>query len=328
MSDRVTKRPDDPSPAVRPADSDPGRRRARSQALPDGVTRLTPRSPDYPKLLKKLGDKPRVLYVRGEIPAGFFIAVVGSRRCTGYGRRVAYRLSMDIARCGFTVVSGLARGIDAAAHRGALDGGGRTVAVLPTGIDRVYPPAHATLAARIARSGAVITEFDPETRVWASNFQQRNRIIAGMAVATLVVEAAHKSGTKITVKYAVDYNREVLAVPGPIDSPTSAGANALIVEGVAPCTGIETLLAHLPDWARAGTAPLLETARREGAKTVAGLTDAARAVLDAIPADASCGVDHLVAATGMPVGMLLAALTDVEARGLIRSIGGQRYERV
>jgi len=298
------------------------------RALPSGVTCLRRGERTYPKLLGKIGDPPEVLFVRGELPGGPAIAVVGSRECTAYGRRIAYRLAVDIARCGFVVVSGLARGVDAAAHRGALDGDGKTVAVLPTGIDRIYPPSNTKLARRIEHAGAVITEFEPRTTAFPANFHQRNRIIAGMAVATVVIEAARQSGTKITVKYALEYDREVLAVPGPIDSRTSEGANELIVEGAAPCTGIDSLLQQLPEWARRGAVDRLETVRHAGTDLVAGLPPPARAVLAAIPADRGCGVDHLVAATGLPIPRLLAALTDIEARGLIRSVGGQRYERM
>ncbi|MGD8327891.1 MAG: DNA-processing protein DprA [Acidobacteriota bacterium] len=300
----------------------------REPSLPAGVARLRRGERGYPRLLGKIGDPPEVLYVRGELPRGPAVAVVGSRECTAYGRRIAYRLAVDIARCGFVVVSGLARGIDAEAHRGSLDGDGKTVAVLPTGIDRIYPPSNTSLARRIERAGAIITEFEPRTTPFPSNFHQRNRIIAGMAVATVVIEAARRSGTKITVKYALEYDREVLAVPGPIDSRTSEGANELILEGAAPCTGIDSLLLQLPDWARQRAVRRLDAVRRDGTDIVAGLPAPARAVLAAIPADRSCGVDHLVAATGLPVARLLAALTDIEARGLIRSVSGQRYERM
>lgn len=292
------------------------------------VSRLLRGSRAYPRLLRAINDPPALLYVRGELPDAHGIAVVGSRECTMYGRRIAYRLAVDIVRCGFVVVSGLARGIDAAAHRGALDGGGRTVAVLPTGIDRVYPPRHENLARRIARAGALVTEFEPGAQVFRGCFHQRNRIIAGLTAATVVVEAAHKSGAKITAKFALDYNREVMAVPGPVGSPTSDGANSLLAEGAAVCTGIDSLLRQLPDNVRAQATPRLRAARKLDVAAVEGLGDAAQAVLAAIPVHASCGVDELVAATSLPVGELLAALTDIEVRGLIRSVGSQRYERV
>ncbi len=302
--------------------------RGSDRATEPKVRRLHRRSKGYPKILKTIDDPPELLYARGEVPSAPGIAVVGSRECTEYGRRIAYRLGVDIARCGFTVVSGLARGIDAAAHRGALDGGGKTVAVLPTAIDDVYPRGHVRLAERIARCGALLTEFASKERVYPSNFQQRNRIIAGLAAATVVVEAAHKSGAKITVKFALEYNREVLAVPGPVGSPTSAGANSLIAEGAAVCTGIDSLLRQLPVTVRAHAAPLIQAAREVDLEAARGLDTAGRAVLAAMPDHAGCGVDYLAAATSLPVGELLAALTDIEVRGLIRSVGNQRYERV
>lgn len=323
----ITLPPQPARPDVSVETSGPEMKDANATTQP-AVSRLLRGSRAYPRLLRAINDPPALLYVRGELPDAHGIAVVGSRECTMYGRRIAYRLAVDIVRCGFVVVSGLARGIDAAAHRGALDGGGRTVAVLPTGIDRVYPPRHENLARRIARAGALVTEFEPGAQVFRGCFHQRNRIIAGLTAATVVVEAAHKSGAKITAKFALDYNREVMAVPGPVGSPTSDGANSLLAEGAAVCTGIDSLLRQLPDNVRAQATPRLRAARKLDVAAVEGLGDAAQAVLAAIPVHASCGVDELVAATSLPVGELLAALTDIEVRGLIRSVGSQRYERV
>jgi DNA processing protein len=286
------------------------------------------KSSDYPAALEKINDPPELLYAKGRLPAGHGIAVVGSRECTPYGRRMAYRLATEIAAAGFAVVSGLARGVDAAAHRGALDGNGLTVAVLPSGIDRVYPPRHEKLAARIAKSGAVVTEFKPGTWVHAGSFHRRNRIIAGLAVAVVVVEAAHRSGAKITANFALQYNREVLAVPGPVGSPTSDGANFLLAEGAAVCTGIDSLLQQLPLPLQNRAAARLDEARNVASVGVEGLDPAARAVLEAMPKGAICSVEQLAAATELRPGSLLAALTQIEVRGLIRSLGAQRYERV
>jgi DNA processing protein len=281
----------------------------------------------YPELLNRISDPPEVLYVRGEISDAPRIAVVGSRDCSEYGRQVAYRLAADIVRAGFVVVSGLARGIDAASHVGALDVGGETIAVLPCGIDTVYPPRHVGLAARIAGHGAVVTEFEPGTRVRRSSFLERNRIIAGLAAATIVVEAAHRSGAKITANYALQYDREVMAVPGPVGSRTSAGANSLLAEGAGVCTGVESLLAQLPVTYHQAAQRRLEISREDRAAVVHGLNDGARSILEAIPETGCCGVEHLATATSLPIGELLAVLTDMEVRGLIRSIGSQRYER-
>ncbi len=279
-------------------------------------------------MLEEITDPPALLYLRGKLPDADGIAVVGSRDCTAYGRRVAYRLGTDLARCGFAVISGLARGIDAAAHRGALDGNGVTVAVLPSGIDRIYPQEHARLAAHIARTGALVTEFEPGTWVHRGSFHQRNRIIAGLAVAVVVVEAAHKSGAKITANFGVQYNREVLAVPGPVGSPTSDGANTLIAEGAAVCTGVDSLLGQLPLPVQQRAASRLDTARSAVSARVGGLDPAARVVLAALPPDGVRSVEQLAAATRLAPSRLLAALTQMEVRGLIRSLGSQRYERL
>lgn len=294
----------------------------------DEIRTIRRSSPGYPSALAQITDPPERLYVRGKLPEGDAIALVGSRDCTAYGRRVAYRLATDIVRCGFAVISGLARGIDAAAHRGALDGSGATVAVLPAGIDRVYPASNVGLAAHIARTGALVTEFEPGVGVHQGSFHQRNRIIAGLAVAVVVVEAAHKSGAKITANFALQYNREVLAVPGPVGSPTSDGANTLLSEGAAVCTGIDSLLRQLPEPVQQRAASSLEAGRGAVSVCVEGLEPDARAVLAAMPRDRICGVEQLAVSTELATPELLAALTQLEVRGLIRSLGGQRYKRV
>ncbi len=292
------------------------------------VRTVTPESNDYPIALKKIPDRPPRLWVRGRLPSGDAVAIVGSRECTGYGRRMAYRLATEVAVAGFVVVSGLARGVDAAAHRGALDVEGATVAVLPSGIDRIYPQRHRRLAASIARAGAVVTEFEPGSWVKPGTFHQRNRIIAGLAVAVVVVEAAHRSGAKITANFALQYDREVLAVPGPVGSPTSDGTNFLISEGAAVCTGIDSLLKQLPPATERRAARRLASARAEALSRVEGLDPTAGSVLSAMPRGEIRSVEELAAATNLPPGRLMAALTQIEVRGLIRSLGAHRYERV
>ncbi len=203
--------------------------------------KLTRKHPKYPPLLREIHDPPALIHVKGEIPTAPAIAVVGSRECSRYGRQVAYRLATEMATAGLSVISGLARGIDAAAHRGALDGGGTTVAVLPCGIERIYPPAHRALAARIVGGGALVTEFDPGTKIHPGTFHQRNRLIAGLAWLTIVVEAATRSGALITARYAGEYQRDVLAVPGPIDSRTSAGTNKCWLLKAPTCAAASTM---------------------------------------------------------------------------------------
>jgi DNA processing protein len=201
-------------------------------------------TPDYPASLATISTPPHLLYVRGTIEAADAnaVALVGSRHCTAYGRRVAERLAADLVRAGMTVVSGLARGVDGCAHRGALQAGGRTLAVLACGLARVYPPEHKELAGQVAASGALLSEAAMAMEPMAGMFPARNRIISGMSRAVVVVEAAEKSGALITASHAADQGRPVFAVPGPIDSPASGGTHALIRQGAVLCRGVEDVL--------------------------------------------------------------------------------------
>ena len=293
-----------------------------------GARRLTKDDPGYPVSLRAIADPPEQIFLKGEILETPAVAVVGSRECTRYGRQIAYRLGVQLACAGLTVVSGLARGIDSAAHRGALDGGGRTVAVLPCGIDLVYPRQHRSLAAKIAASGALVTEFEPGVEARAYHFPVRNRIIAGLTIITIVVEAANRSGAGITARLANDYSRDVMAVPGPIHSPTSAGANALLGEFAAPCTGIESVFDQLPHPIDKEARQRFSGARAGSAAASESLDATARDVLQAFPSSGSCGLDALSAKTALDVPTLLSVLTSIEVLGLIRTVGSQRYERV
>src|SRR5581483_4699983 len=203
-----------------------------------GVRAITLQEDAYPASLRTIGDPPPVLFLRGDlVPADeWAVAIVGTRRATSYGRQVAEQLGGALAQAGVTVVSGLARGIDGCAHRAALAAGGRTIAVLGHGLDTVYPPEHARLAEEIAASGALVSEFPLGTRPDAPNFPRRNRILAGLARATVVVEAGLNSGALITADCALEQGREVFAVPGSILSPSSKGTNALIKDGARPLT--------------------------------------------------------------------------------------------
>lgn len=198
-----------------------------------GVTAVALGSPDYPKALAEVEGPPPLLYFKGTLTPkdDRAIAIVGSRQCTSYGRRVAERLAKDLALAGYTVVSGLARGIDACAHRGALLAGGRTLAVLAGGLSKIYPPEHAELAEEVAQSGALVTESSMRMEPMSGMFPARNRIISGLSRATVVVEAAEHSGALITVKHASEQGREVFAVPGPVDNPASGGTLKLIRDG-------------------------------------------------------------------------------------------------
>ena len=210
--------------------------------------RLVPRTdPGYPTSLAEIYDPPCFLYIRGELtPADVnAVAVVGSRSCTDYGKRTAARLAGELARAGYTVVSGLARGIDASAHRGALAAGGRTLAVLAGGLSRIYPPEHRGLADEVEQHGAVLTESSMRQESLPALFPARNRVISGLCKAVVVVEADEKSGALITAEHAAEQGRTVLAVPGPADSPQSAGTNALIRQGAVLCRGGADVLEEL-----------------------------------------------------------------------------------
>ena len=198
-----------------------------------GISVLTWKDDDYPVRLREVPQSPPVLYVRGEIKAvdDWAVAIVGTRRVTAYGRQVTAKIAASLAQAGVTVVSGLARGVDGVAHKAVLDAGGRTIAVLGCGLDRMYPPEHRKLAEQITKSGALISDYAPGTPPEASNFPPRNRIISGLSKATVVVEAGQRSGALITAQFAVDQGREVFAVPGNILSPQSRGPNRLIQDG-------------------------------------------------------------------------------------------------
>jgi DNA processing protein len=200
----------------------------------------------YPPDLREIHDPPAQLYLQGQLPSAPMIAIVGSRRATPYGLRVAYRLAADLSGCGVAVVSGLARGIDAAAHRGALSGPTPTVAVMATGLDRIYPPEHAELASQIARTGALVTEAPVGTLPLPARFPVRNRIICGLSKGVVVVEAAARSGALITANMAGREGREVFAVPGSIENPLTEGTHALIEDGARLVRDVEDILAELP----------------------------------------------------------------------------------
>ncbi|MBY0397423.1 MAG: DNA-processing protein DprA, partial [Thermoleophilia bacterium] len=212
-----------------------------------GVTLLRSGGPGYPPPLLDIDDPPTLLYVRGEYVPGdaLAIALVGSRKCTPYGLRVAERLAASLARVGLTVVSGLARGIDAAAHRGALKAGGRTIAVLANGLSQIYPPEHEGLAREVASSGAILSEMPMGQGPLAGLFPQRNRLISGLCLGVVVIEATPRSGSLSTAGHALDQNREVFAVPGPIDSLASQGCHRLIRDGARLVETVDDILEEL-----------------------------------------------------------------------------------
>jgi DNA processing protein len=293
-----------------------------------GIDVRTILDPLYPARLRMIPDPPPLLYVSGTLTEQdeLAVAVVGARRATPAGRLLSEELAKDLAIAGFTVVSGMARGIDAAAHRGALAAGGRTVAVLGCGIDRTYPVEHERLRREIEEHGAVLSELSPGSPPHSAHFPRRNRIISGLSLGVVVTEAAIHSGSLITARLAAEQGREVFAVPGFVKEETSRGTNALLKEG----------------------ASLIEKAQDVIDAVLPQLDASLRARLSCVPSDHKSGdhfgneeqlvydalsydpltVDHLVEQTGLAVPLVMAALLSLELRQRARQLSGQRYLRV
>jgi DNA processing protein len=287
--------------------------RAYLQRLePLGVRWLPRTDPGFPGALAAIFDPPPGLFLRGsgdpallELPS---VAVVGARSCSAYGAQVARMLGRELAAAGLVVVSGMARGVDGEAHRGALEAGGRTVAVLGCGVDRDYPAAHSQLARSICEHGLVVSEYAPGVEPAPWRFPARNRIIAGLAAATVVVEARERSGALITADLALEEGREVFAVPGEITSALSAGTNRLLALGAAPLTDVEDVLRTFGiEQAEVPAADMSEPA----AQVLARLRDT--------PA----GADELARATKLDAGALAAALSELELAGLVAEAAGE-----
>lgn len=313
-------------------------------AAAHGVRIVSRIDPDYPEGLRNIPDAPIVLYVKGDLRPtdAIAIAIVGSRRCTIYGSEQARRFGELLAGAGVTVVSGLARGIDAFAHHGAVDAGGRSIAVMGAGLTEVYPPENRALAEKLLEHGAWISELPMTSVVRASNFPSRNRIIAGMTLGTLVVEAAARSGALITARLAGEYNREVFAIPGRIQDPMSIGTNALIRDGGAKLvTCLQDVLDELGDVGRSlrRGEPVGESAKpasapespqdAKGERDVGaapGLSAAERRVYEVVTYDPLLA-DAVITASGLPPGEVLAALTALELKGLVKRLPGNLVVR-
>lgn len=283
---------------------------------------LTPEDADYPALLKHLPDPPLTLTIRGTlIPQdGLALAIVGTRKATPYGRDAAAFFARKLAEQGVTIISGLAHGIDAAAHRATLEAGGRTIAVLGCGIDRVYPPDHAELARQIAGQGALISEFPVGSKPEARHFPRRNRIISGMSLGVLVAEAPEKSGALITALMAADQGREVFAVPGSIFSGAHNGTNRLIQDGAKLVITVEDILDELNIVQRNVEARVItRQIAPSGAKETALMR-----YLGAEPLP----IDELVRQSGMPTAEVLSTLTLLELQGYIEDDGRGNYRRL
>ena len=295
----------------------------------DEIAVITRAGDEYPAQLAAVPSAPETLYVRGRLVAddALAVAIVGSRRATPYGLEVAERLGAALGARGVTVVSGLARGIDSAAHRGALASGGRTIAVLGSGVDVIYPPENRRLAGRIVEAGAVVSQFAPGTRPLPYHFPERNRVIAGLVLAVVVVEAAEKSGALITAGFAAELGREVLAIPGRVNSPESRGAHRLIQDGAALVQDAEEVIAALPArWqacvkgttgrdTRGGTAPAAPTERGDSGRVLAALGEDPGTL------------DDVIARSGVAAGRATALLLELELAGRVRQLDGKRFAR-
>lgn len=276
-----------------------------------GLRFLARSDPAFPPLLKAIHDPPPGLFVRGTAELALLarpaVAIVGARACSAYGRQIARSLGRELAAAGLVVVSGLARGVDAEAHRGALEAGGLTVAVLGCGIDRDYPAAHRELARQVAATGLVLSEYAPGVEPAPWRFPARNRIVAGLCAASVVVEARERSGALITADFALEEGREVFAVPGEITSALSAGSNALLRLGATPLTCAQDVLESYGLSAPAPATPEL-------GQLAASVFERVR--------EAAAGADELARATGLGAGELAAALTELELAGVVREEDG------
>ncbi len=282
-----------------------------------GVSVLTWDEEAYPRGLKEVDQPPPVLYVRGELRPEdeWAVAVVGTRRITAYGRQVAEEIAGVLARNGVTVVSGLARGIDTVAHQAALNAGGRTLAVLGCGVDRIYPPENRRLAERIISNGALISDYPMGTPPEGQNFPPRNRIISGLSLAVVIVEAGLTSGALITASFAADQGREVFAVPGNIRAAQSKGTNRLIQEGAHPLLDPQEVLEALN---------LTMVAEHRSARLVLP-ADPVEAQLFQVLNQEPMHIDEIRARTDMPIEKVSATLALMELKGMVRQVGGMQY---
>jgi len=282
-----------------------------------GAGLITWEDASYPRNLLNIAQPPPVLYVKGTLlPADeWAVALVGTRHASTYGREVARELASGLAASGVTVVSGLARGVDVAAHRAALEAGGRTIAVLGSGVDNIYPPEHAGVAEAIAKAGAVVSDYALGTPPEAANFPPRNRIISGLAKGVVIVEAGEVSGALITADFAAEQGRDVFAVPGNIHQRTSLGANKLIQQGAKMVTGVADVLEEL------NLALVTEQRTARAALPADATEQRLLACLSAEPVH----IDELGVQMGLPIAQVSGALELMELKGMVRQVGGMNY---
>jgi DNA processing protein len=294
------------------------------QAEETGTHIITPLDDEYPKALRTIHDPPLALYVRGRIlPTDrCAIAVVGTRRATHYGMDVTRKLAYQLGKAGVCVLSGLALGVDTAAHEGALRSGGRTIAVIGGGFDRIYPPENIGLAERVAQQGAVISEFPFSRKPDKTTFPMRNRIVSGMSSGVLVVEAGLRSGAVITANQALAQSRAVFAVPGRIDSFMSAGTNALIKDGAYLVTKVQDILDHLEMLIPQSQ---LEDSSADAKAALPNLTADEGAVVKQLGAG-EMGIDELIRITGISTAAMASLLVKLELKRVVRMLPGRKVE--
>jgi len=282
-----------------------------------GIKILTWGDDEYPSRLKEIDQPPPVLYIRGEyLPDDLFaVAIVGTRKVTPYGRQITEEIASYLAANGMTVVSGLARGVDAIAHQSALRAGGRTIGILGSGVDKIYPPEHRGLADQMMERGAIISDYAVGTPPEASNFPPRNRIISGLSLAVVVIEAAETSGALITAEFAAEQGREVFAVPGSILAPQSKGTNRLIQNGALPLLTPADLMQAL-DIHRIG--------EQKSARKVLPMDETEAKVLSVLSRE-PLHVDEIRNQSGLPIEKISATLALMELKGMVRQVGGMSY---
>jgi DNA processing protein len=285
-----------------------------------GIKILTWQDESYPGRLKEIDQPPPVLYIRGEyLPDDLFaVAIVGTRRVTAYGRQITEEISSFLAATGITVISGLARGVDAIAHQSTLKAGGRTIAVLGSGVDKIYPPEHRGLAEQMMGRGAIISDYALGTPPDASNFPPRNRIISGLSLAVVVVEAGETSGALITAEFAAEQGREVFAVPGSILAPQSKGANKLIQKGALPLLSMNDLMQAL-DLTRVG--------EQKAARKVIPADETEARLMNVLGSE-PLHVDEIRSQAELPIEKVSATLALMELKGMVRQVGGMNYVAV
>jgi DNA processing protein len=285
----------------------------------DGISTLTLLDPDYPRLLREAPGPPPVLFARGKFSDldDQAVAIVGTRRMTAYGREMTSRIAGDLAKAGVTIVSGLALGVDGVAHRAAIEAGGRTVAVLGGGINRIYPSEHRQLASAVSESGVLLSEYAPDTKADAPHFPARNRIISGLSLGVVVTEAPERSGALITVDFAADQGREVFAVPGNATSANSVGCNRLIRDGARIVRSAEDILEDL----RIGTAVASPV------QQMLVLDERDRRLLAVMTGEPQ-HIDDIAARANLTVTQVSVQLMTLELQGMVRNSGAQHYVRV